>query len=430
MTMHKVKKILFEKIYVCNNPLSRLRGIFFRGKFTDRHAVLLENCSSVHGFGIRQTLDVIFLTKDHQVLAIKSLKPFGVRSFRGAHSVLEIRSGLAEKLFIKVNDHLHLDENKVGSKIIEFSPIVKTFDRQRGASMVEFLIIAPVLVYLGVGIVQLGMAYHARNILDYATFEAARVGAVKQADVTEMRGELAYRLGPIFPGNGSSEGVRSAVTDAVIAVNDPLRTHIKIINPSSAAFEDFGVPDPETGETVLPSTHLQHRSTRIGNRSNVSIQDANLLKIEVTHGYELRLPWLDIKLPGADLVLKELMTIANPSNAQYYLRGQIPLRAVATVRMQSDALANNVEGAAEGVTRPETDELDSVDPADLVSDEPAEQIDEQCIGSNGLPSNLEISTISGEELGDVCLISPPESPVLDTPVQQSPVDDSMPPCPV
>lgn len=427
------KRISFEKIYVCKNPLTRLQGIFFRGRFTDKHAVLLEGCSSVHGFGLKRALDIIFLNESHEVLAVSRLKPFGICFHRGAKYALELSSGNAEKIGISPGDSLNLNCQSTDAKTI--SPNMQTVfrNRQSGASMVEFLLVAPLLTYVGVGVVQMGMAYHARNILDYATFEAARVGAVSEADVTKMRGELAYRIGPIFPGNGSSAGVRSAVSEAVAAVNDPIRTQIRIINPTSAVFEDFGVSDPDTGELVLPSTHLQYRSKEIGARSRVTIQDANLLKIEITHGYELRLPWLDVKLPGVEFVLKELMVAANPANAQFYLRGQIPLRAVATVRMQSDAKANHIEAATEGVARPDTDELPVMDDTDVplesVADEsdieqtnhnggPNENESGECEGEHGLPTDLAITTIDGEVAEGVCTYLPPDTPIADTPLSE------------
>jgi len=340
-------------VYICDNWITRLRGVYFRPNFNAKNAILLRQCSSVHGIGLRKTLDVVFLNSDDVVLSVQTLEPNSVCRYKSANSVLELFEGSVEKLGISVGKKIDF------GSLLKFSSDNKPKNQRRnmnsecGASMVEFLVVAPVLIFLGMGVVQMGLVYHARNVLDYATFEAARTGAVHQADTGEMRKELAYRLGAIFRGDGSDASVRTAVQNAIVAVNDPLRTQVRIINPTAAAFEDFGVPDPLTGETVLPNSHLQHRSTDVGVRSGVTLQDANLLKIEVTHGYELKFPWFDIKLPGVDFVLKELMSIADPTNAQFYLRGQIPMSAVATVRMQSMAKVNNV--AVSNVVPPRPD---------------------------------------------------------------------------
>jgi len=114
------------------------------------------------------------------------------------------------------------------------------------------------LLYLGLGIVQLGFAYNARNVLNYATFEAARSGAVNNADVDTMRNELAYRLAPLTHGDGSNTAIANAFLQTSAATLDPLRTQIKIINPTTAAFTDFGVSDAESGQVVLPNSHLRH----------------------------------------------------------------------------------------------------------------------------------------------------------------------------
>ena len=405
-------------LFLCDNWLKRLRGVYFRPNFNNQQAILLRRCSSVHGIGLKITLDVVFLDSNNVVLSVRTLKPNSVRMHKSASCVLEMLEGTAKNIGISVGDKLDF-----GSLVPALSNKKrKLFCRlrnhsQSGASMVEFLIVAPLLIYMGLGIVQLGLAYHARNVLDYATFEAARAGAVYQADVTEMRKELAYRLGAIFRGDGSGRAVRTAVQNSIVAVNDPLRTQIKIINPTAAAFEDFGVPHPGTGETVLPNAHLRHRSAEVGARSGVTIQDANLLKISVTHGYDLKFPWFDVKLPGVGLVLREVMTIADPNNAHFYLNGQIPLNAVATVRMQSMAKVNNVATPDAAASRPNTETAvlqasNTVTPQDVGtnSSEETQATQDGCLGEHGLPINLAIEPIAEDDITTQCAVHSAGSP--------------------
>lgn len=400
------------RIYLCDNPISRLRGIFFRKGFTTQHGVLLRRCSSVHSVGLRRSLFVIFLDGDERILSIQELPPNRKRAMAGAQSVLEVDAASDFVNEVRVGDQLDFGH------LLDRAPSVKSCKRQSvrssqaGASMVEFLIVAPIIIYFGVGVIQFGLIYHARNVVDYATFEAARTGAVHQADPAEMRRELTYRMGPVFGGDGSATGVRRSIQESVVAVNDPLRTRIRIINPTAAAFEDFGIVDPKTGKTVLPNAHLQHRATDIGSHSGVNIQDANLLKIEVTHGYELKLPWFNLKLPGTELALKQLMTRADPENAVFYARGQIPIRAVATVRMQSEAIANNVSVEGPGSSRPDTDfvELIASNAASMGGEsevgKPISQSEsEECVGPSGLPNNLAIESLADNEEIAQCAIS-------------------------
>jgi len=406
------KKLLleFRNIYICDTPIKRLRGIFFRSNFSISDAVYLHKCSSVHGFGLSQSLDIVFLDSKNCVLAVEKLRPFSVCRFSGATNILELACGQADRLGISVEDQIRFNEEQSDIKKQSRSYSSSVTKAEGGASTVEFIIVAPVLCFLGFGLIQLGFAYHARNILDYATFEAARVGAVNQADTHEMRKELAYRLAPIFGGDGSDGMLTSAVRKSVVAVSDPIRTKIDVINPTSAAFDDFGEIDSTTGEQILPNEHLQYRSNEIGSQSGVSLQEANILKIEITHGYELRLPWLDVRLPGVSLVLRELMTRANPENAIYYARGQIPLRSVATVRMQSNALRNNVEAPESGISRPETPigddvpELGEAQNSEGIESSSDPIIEHECVGAHGLPIGLEIESITGDVGLDQCSV--------------------------
>jgi len=65
----------------------------------------------------------------------------------------------------------------------------QTGKKQFGTSMVEFLIVIPMLLFVGLGIMQFGLVYHAKSVLNYATFEAARAGAVNNGQVEVMRKE-------------------------------------------------------------------------------------------------------------------------------------------------------------------------------------------------------------------------------------------------
>jgi len=87
--------------------------------------------------------------------------------------------------------------------------------RQLG-SLVEFVVVTPALLLLGLGGFQGVMAYNAKSVLDYATFEAARKGAVTHAQIEPMREELGLRLAPVYGGDGSAEMAIAAITQSVL----------------------------------------------------------------------------------------------------------------------------------------------------------------------------------------------------------------------
>ncbi|PVV21246.1 MAG: hypothetical protein B6D79_14020, partial [gamma proteobacterium symbiont of Ctena orbiculata] len=223
---------------------------------------------------------------------------------------------------------------------------------QRGAAMVELLVSLPALLLMGLGSLQTALLFDAKTTINYATFEAARVGAVEHAQSDAMREELGLRLAPLFGGDGSAERAVSAITRSSLDVQDSRFTEIEIINPTIEAFNEFGrdIVNPRSGDVHfgIPNSHLRWRSTDVGD-SGVNIQDANLLKIKVTYGYQLKVPLMDRVIPA-------VMRIFDPENINYYNSRRLPITSVATVRMQSDAWRDDnnvhVETPGSGGTPP------------------------------------------------------------------------------
>ncbi|MEW8506910.1 MAG: TadE/TadG family type IV pilus assembly protein, partial [Candidatus Thiodiazotropha sp.] len=232
----------------------------------------------------------------------------------------------------------------------------RLFKRQKGAAMTELLVSLPALFLMGLGGLQSALLFDAKTTINYATFEAARKGALNHAQSAAMREELGLRLSPLFGGDGSAERAVSAITRASLDVQDSRFTEIEIINPTIEAFDEYGreIVDLRTGDVRfgIPNSHLRWRSNRVGN-SGVNIQDANLLKIKVTYGYQLKVPLMDRVIPA-------VMRMIDPEHIQYYNARRLPITSVATVRMQSDAWRdeNNVHmnPPGSGATPPSTEE--------------------------------------------------------------------------
>jgi hypothetical protein len=71
----------------------RLRGLAWRDRAQAGPGLLIPRCSSVHTFGMRFELDVYFLDRDGEVLALRRrVPPRRVLWRRGAAAILEIPS--------------------------------------------------------------------------------------------------------------------------------------------------------------------------------------------------------------------------------------------------------------------------------------------------------------------------------------------------
>lgn len=79
---------------------SRLIGLLAAGPPPPGHALLIPRCRSVHGFGMRAPLDVVFLA-GRRVLAVRRLRPGRVIAHRSADAVLELAAGEAARLGIE-----------------------------------------------------------------------------------------------------------------------------------------------------------------------------------------------------------------------------------------------------------------------------------------------------------------------------------------
>src|SRR5690606_21865794 len=85
------------------------------------------------------------------------------------------------------------------------------------------------------------------------------------------------------------------------------------------------------GVRELPNDRLHARDTERGSGGGLNIQDANLLRVEVTYGHALKVP-----LVGS--LLARVLSSARERDAfhqQLLRRGRLPITATATVRMQS-----------------------------------------------------------------------------------------------
>ena len=82
-----------HRVPVADSPLSRLLGLALLGRERAGPGLLIPRCRSVHTFGMRFRLDVVFLDSGWKVIARRRGVPPGhVLLERGADAVLELPS--------------------------------------------------------------------------------------------------------------------------------------------------------------------------------------------------------------------------------------------------------------------------------------------------------------------------------------------------
>jgi hypothetical protein len=233
------------------------------------------------------------------------------------------------------------------------APALRRARRQTGATLVEFALVMPLALLVVLGIIQIGLMFTAKQVLNQAAFMAGRAGAVHNAQQADMEDALTKALLPFYQDTTIGNDLARLTLALLRAKQDVALgfVHIEKLSPTPEAFSDFGITSAASGgRKYIPNDNLEFRSHTPGASSGLSLQDANTLKIKVTYGYELKVPLMQSVVKsimcafdtGVDAFGRGNETAhAAPTLCQaYYNKGRIPLVTYATVQMQTPAWEN------------------------------------------------------------------------------------------
>lgn len=225
---------------------------------------------------------------------------------------------------------------------------------QRGAGLVESTIVLPTLLLLVLGMWQAALGYQAKSSVNYATFEAARAGAVNNASLTSITAAFQKAMLSYYGGGTSA----SELAATLKRVTDDLGTaalRIEVLSPTRESFDDYNSPALKarykTDEPVIPNVGIDElncprdvpgcNSDPKGNASGQTLQDANLLKLRITYGIP---PTKQMPMVGRfyTWALGKLKAGEGDAFKQGLIEaGRIPIVSHVVVRMQSDPIRNS-----------------------------------------------------------------------------------------
>lgn len=105
-------QLAWNQVKSAATPFRRFMGLMGRRSLAPGEGLLITPCKQVHGFNMRFTLDILFLSDQMQVVSVFSLKPGRISPWvRDAHCVLEVEAGSAGKYGIRAGDRLALHHN-------------------------------------------------------------------------------------------------------------------------------------------------------------------------------------------------------------------------------------------------------------------------------------------------------------------------------
>lgn len=100
-------EVVCERCLVAATALTRLTGLLGRSGLEPGEGLLLRPASSIHTFFMRFPIDVVFLSRQGEVLKVaERVPPWRARSCRHSYAVLELAAGEAERRGIAVGDRL------------------------------------------------------------------------------------------------------------------------------------------------------------------------------------------------------------------------------------------------------------------------------------------------------------------------------------
>ncbi len=190
--------------------------------------------------------------------------------------------------------------------------ILKANDTPRrkilGAAMSETMVVFPVLMFIGMGIVHLGLIHQAKSNLEYAAFMGARQSAATElaslpddddADscdgLCEIKMTVRCKMAAFDP---LPTGI--ACDGSGLPATELAKVQINVVRPSADEFNDWGevAPGspcggfPQSG-CYIPNEGLLAEDPTFVKASGINIQDANIMTISVRYLVDTGVPFIN-----------------------------------------------------------------------------------------------------------------------------------------
>jgi len=198
-----------------------------------------------------------------------------------------------------------------------------------GAAMIETIFVFPIVLFFLFAIVQLGFIFQSKSNLEYAALMAARIGASQSLNAASfelMKLEVRQRMQA-----SDKLKVGKNLTDA----DELSKVTLKVLRPNDDVFLSWSDGACPGVNCIIPNDNLLYRDPNELRGSpglELSIQDANLLQLEVSYRISTMVPFMRA-------ILDEFASLTqDPSNP---IPQPFGVTAITVVRMQSPATATD-----------------------------------------------------------------------------------------
>jgi len=111
---HRTQSVVAEHAVVAVGLKERLIGLLNRSFLDEGEALILPRCNSIHTWFMRCSIDVLFLKAWTIIKAVPRMAPFRMAWVLGADTVVELPSGVIERLDIKKGELLDMAGDSMG----------------------------------------------------------------------------------------------------------------------------------------------------------------------------------------------------------------------------------------------------------------------------------------------------------------------------
>lgn len=136
----------------------------------------------------------------------------------------------------------------------------KAKGEEKGAALVEFAIILPLLIVMLFGILEASWAFAQQNDVRHGTREAARLAAVNYGDVQAVAQEACARMDIVYPATAPQVTITPLSTDGVtgglaqITISSTYQTITGMLDGIFGGLDiestiEFRIEQPLSGET-------------------------------------------------------------------------------------------------------------------------------------------------------------------------------------
>jgi uncharacterized membrane protein (UPF0127 family) len=103
---------LLSDVMHTSNTLERMRGLLGRPPLQPHQALLIRPCSSVHTFGMRYPIDLVFLDENWRIIKlVHALRPRRITWAWGAQMVIELAGGILSRLNLTPQTQLRWEKH-------------------------------------------------------------------------------------------------------------------------------------------------------------------------------------------------------------------------------------------------------------------------------------------------------------------------------